>query len=447
MTNSDWFYKRIRDFKDTIAFSYDDLAISYTELGKSIDSSQKWLTSSGVEKFSKVAIVGDFNFESISLILALSMNKNVVIPFSKNSTLEIGKALEVSGCDWLLDLSSEANSLSRKSIPSKTDLFELLKTDNAGGLVVFSSGTSGEPKGMLHSFDRLVSRFAGQGKANVAVPILMFDHYGGYNTVFGLLASGSKIVILKERTVDTVCRTIEREGVTLLPTTPSFLSLLLASKTYLKYNLDSLKKITYGTEVMPDSLLMRLVNAFPNTTFQQTYGLSEVGVLGSKSKSNDSTWVRIGGNGFETKVVDQILWIKSSFSMLGYIGEDLPQSEIDGWFNTEDRVEVDGEYFRILGRDSELINVGGQKVFPIEIEDALLSFDGVLAVRVFAESHGLLGQVPSAEVVLDAEQIGKITKSELRSHCRKVLASYKVPQKIEFVEEILLTTRMKKARK
>ena len=111
--------------------------------------------------------------------------------------------------------------------------------------------------------------------------------------------------------------------------------------------------MTYGTEVMPESTLKQFHELFPKVLLLQTYGLSEVGILRSKSKSSDSLWVKVGGEGFETRVVDGMLEIKAKSAMLGYLNAESPFTE-DGWFKTGDAVEVDGEYIRILGRKSEM---------------------------------------------------------------------------------------------
>ena len=121
-----------------------------------------------------------------------------------------------------------------------------------------------------------------------------------------------------------MCAAVARHRVELLPATPSFLTLLMAANAHRNHDLSSLTRITYGTEVMPQTTLDRVRAAFPGVVLQQTYGLSEVGVLRSQSREDGSLWVRIGGEGFATKVVDDILWIKSSYAMLGYINAPSP---------------------------------------------------------------------------------------------------------------------------
>jgi acyl-CoA synthetase (AMP-forming)/AMP-acid ligase II len=138
--------------------------------------------------------------------------------------------------------------------------------------------------------------------------------------------------------------------------------------------LSALRLITYGSEPMPPTTLARLRAAFPSVELRQTYGLIELGVLRAKSESSDSLWVKVGGEGYDLRVVDGILQIKAASAMLGYLNAASPFTQ-DGYFITGDRVELNGEYMRFLGRESELINVGGQKVFPGEVESVLLESD------------------------------------------------------------------------
>jgi acyl-CoA synthetase (AMP-forming)/AMP-acid ligase II len=437
---------RIEEYGDLVAFTDGKNECTYGEIvtqGKEILAE---LLEERVNPGAKVAVIGDFSSTTISLLFALFINSNIVIPISAHSKIEIVELVKVSGCDWIINCTNGDGYTIEKFVylnEYSETFYRELHNGSSSGLVLFSSGTSGKPKGIVHDLNRVLKRFKNPGKRYVTIPLLMFDHFGGYNTIFGLLSSGSKIVRITERSVDSVASAIENFKVTLLPTTPSFLALFLAAKLNVKYDLSSLEKISYGTEVMPQSLLEKLHKTFPNVKFQQTYGLSELGVLNSKSKSDNSTWVKLGGEGYALKVENGELWIKSEYSMLGYISENsaLPSS---GWFNTHDQVEVDGDFVRILGRDSDLINIGGQKVFPQEIEDVLLLHKNVTSVRVTGERHNLLGQIACAEVSLS--EGADVSKGELRAFCKKHLASFKVPQQIRIVESIPLTHRMKKGK-
>jgi acyl-coenzyme A synthetase/AMP-(fatty) acid ligase len=245
---------------------------------------------------------------------------------------------------------------------------------------------------------------------------------------------------------DRICSAIAAHRVELLPTSPTFLNLLLLSEAWRRHELSSLRKVTYGTEVMPEQTLARLREILPGVKFQQTYGLTEVGILRSRSRSSDSLWVEIGGNGFETKIQDGTLWIRAHSAMLGYLNAPSPFDE-EGWLNTGDEVEVDGPYLRILGRRSDIINVGGLKVFPAEVESVLMGMPNVRDVAVRGESNPITGQVVVAVFNLeDPEDHGSLRK-RTREFCRSRLPAYKIPARIETASENQYNWRFKKMRR
>ena len=113
--------------------------------------------------------------------------------------------------------------------------------------------------------------------------------------------------------------------------------------------------VTYCTEVMLESTLLRFHELFPNIKLLQTYGLSEIGIMCSKSKSSDSLWVKIGGEDFKTRVVDGIPEIKAPSAMLGYLNAPSPFTN-DGWFHTGDLGKIDENgYLYITGRCKSVI--------------------------------------------------------------------------------------------
>jgi long-chain acyl-CoA synthetase len=209
--------------------------------------------------------------------------------------------------------------------------------------------------------------------------------------------------------------------------------------------LSTLKTVTYGTEPMPESTLIRFHQLFPEIKLQQTYGLSEVGILRSKSKSSDSLWVKIGGEGFETRIVDGILQIKAQSAMLGYLNAPSPFSQ-DGWFITGDEVEVDGEYMRILGRRSELINVGGEKVYPAEVESVIQEIENVAEVTVYGEKNPITGNIVCAQVRLRKAEDPRAAALRIKKACREHMPAFKVPVKVLLVDKNMHSERFKKMR-
>ena len=230
-----------------------------------------------------------------------------------------------------------------------------------------------------------------------------------------------------------------------MPASPTLLNLLLISGAFKDFDLSSLEIISYGTEAMPENTLNALNKLFPEVKLLQTYGLIEVGVMRSKSKDNNSLWVKIGGEGFKTRIVNGMLEIKADSAMLGYLNAPSPFTR-DGWFLTGDTVEKDGEYIKILGRKSELINVGGEKVYPTEVEDVIHELDFVIDVEIYGEKNPLFGSIVCARIRVDKKMELDNTNEKIKSYCRKKLEPFKVPVKIKFVEEELHSFRFKKMR-
>jgi acyl-coenzyme A synthetase/AMP-(fatty) acid ligase len=404
---------------------------------------KKLLQDNGINN-NIIAIIADFNPKSIAIIMALIESDCILVPISL-TIKTVDSYIRIAECEFIVDLRNGEPKVEKIDIQVKHEMLLGLR-GKAPGLILFSSGTTGEPKAALHNLNFLLEKFKKPGKVMRTVTFLLFDHIGGFNTLLHTLSSGGVIVLLPSRDADVVCAAIERHKVELLPASPTFLNLLLLNKMYEKYDLSCLKLITYGTEPMPQSTLDLLYAIFPNITLKQTYGLSELGIISTKSESSNSLWVKIGGDGVETKIIDEILYIRTKSAMLGYLNASSPFDQ-DRWFNTKDKVEtrVDG-FVKILGRVTDIINVGGEKVYPIEVESIVMRFAGVKDARVFGEKNPIVGNIIVAEISIESENNNKEFIKNLRNYCIKNLDKFKVPVKFTLVEDNLHSDRFKKKR-
>lgn len=440
----------LNQFKDHLTkdwIIWGDKIFTYGDLLNLIEISDHFLSENNVHPGQLVALVGDFTPNTISLLLSLIENKNIIVPFASPIKEGDNLKLEIAEVEWMIevDMESDIYIIRRLQFNSKHDYFRKLKDENASGLVLFTSGTSGFPKGAVHDFEKLLKKFERPRKSMRTVNFLLFDHWGGLNTLFHTLYNCGLVLALRSRKPEVICEYIQRHRIELLPVSPSFLNLLLLSQVYKNYDLSSLQLITYGTEPMPESTLKKAREIFNTVKFQQTYGLIELGVLSSKSKDNGSLWVKLGGEGYSLRVVDNLLEIKAESAMLGYLNANSPFTE-DGYFKTGDMVEQDGEYYKILGRKSEIINVGGEKVYPQEVENVLLQFSGILDATVYGEKHAMMGNIVCAKVFTEDSIIEKEFVRSLKKHCRIHLSSFKVPVKIQVVFDPLVNARFKKKR-
>jgi len=198
---------------------------------------------------------------------------------------------------------------------------------------------------------------------------------------------------------------------------------------------------------MPETLLFKLKAKLPSVKFLQTFGTSETGIAKTTSLSSSSVFLKFNDPNQEYKIIEDELWLRSKTQVLGYINHSNENFTDDGWFKTGDRVEETSDGFiKIVGRTKELINVGGEKVMPSEVESVILELDSIQDCIVRSEKNAITGQMVCAEVVLNDGFDFKNEKIIIKKHCKQRLDAYKVPVRIVEINEVLFTNRFKKNR-
>lgn len=429
------------------AIVWNDTSYSYGWLLNRIKEWRSSIAQFEIAPGAVVAIEADFSPNSVALFLALIEHRCILVPLTGSVESKKPEFRDIAQVEVSVEIDAADQTTVRKNVTATHAYYQTLKKLRHPGLVLFSSGSTGKSKAAVHDMTKLLEKFQMPRNQRRAVSFLLFDHIGGVNTMLYSLSNGGCLITLRDRNPDAVLEAVAKHRADLLPTSPTFINLLLLSEAYKRHDLNTLKTVTYGTEPMPESTLKRFHELFPHIALQQTYGLSELGILRSKSKSSDSLWVKVGGEGFSTRVVDGILQIKAQSAMLGYLNAPSPFTE-DGWFNTGDSVEVDGEYFRILGRRSEIINVGGEKVYPAEVESAIHEMPEVAEVTVYGEKNAITGHIVCAKVRLlrEIDIDPKTFVSKLKLHCREKMQAFKVPVKVNLEAGEQYSGRFKKMR-
>ena len=441
-----WLFERIATWGDAPALVWNDTTCSYAELAQLADSWQEKFRAHKLVPGEVVALEGSFSPHACAALIALVRLGAIAAPLTPLMRAQRDTFLDIAEARLLVEFDAADGFTFHELGRTVTNgVTQKLVARGNPGLIIFSSGSTGVPKAILHDFAKLLEKFHKVRQKKTTLTFLLFDHIGGIDTLFNTLASGGTVVTVPNRDPETVSRAIEKYRVHTLPASPTFLNLWLISGLFEQFDFSSLKVIAYGTEPMPPSTLKKLNELFPDVSLVQTYGMSELGVLRSRSRDSQSLWLKFTGDGFQTKIIDGILWVKADAAMLGYLNApDLFDAE--GWLNTQDAVEVDGEYLRILGRASDLINVGGQKVYPAEVENLLLQMENVQEVAVFGKPHPMMGQIVAARFNLKTPEPLADFKRRLGAFCRERMAAYQIPRLVELSEDEQFGSRFKKLR-
>lgn len=408
---------------------------SYVDFSLMIETWVARLDEDGVRRGCVVGYKGDYSPQTCSLMFALMKVGAILVPFTSEVSAEMSSFMKIAGVQFLYEFKEkDVCNLSKFPENAPPDLVKMFLDRKRPGLIVFTSGSTGKPKGILHDCEMVMRKFEKPRSAWRTILFLLMDHFGGFNTLLATFANGGVGICPESRSANAVAKAISDAKASLLPATPTFLNLMIANQVYRTHDLTSVQLITYGTELMPAATLQKCLEIFPNAEFKQTYGLSELGVLRSDSHSKESVWVKIGGPGFEVKMVEGVLWVRSESNMVGYLNAPSP-FDSEGWMCTGDQVEMKDGYVRFLGRKSELINVGGKKVYPIEVENVLMEAPNINSATVFGKAHPIMGQVVHAQISLIEPEEPVAVTERLRAYCNERLAQFKVPIRFAIVNE------------
>lgn len=437
---------RLRADADRPAMLWDGGALTCGALAGAVERARGELAARGAGPGDTIAICGTYSPAAVSLLLAAMANGSVAMPLTtKGAARE--RLLAVARPSLVAEVDDgDVVTWSSRGAVERHPLVDTLLAEGDGGLLLFTSASSGEPKAALHAISRFLERFRTPRTGYRTLALLSFDHIGGVNTLLAALAYGGTLVCTGDRSVTGICRAIERHRVELLPASPTFLRMVLIAEAYRTSDLGSLKLVTYGTEPMPAVTLEALRATLPHVRFKQTYGLTETGILPTRSEGDDSLWMTVGGDGVETQIVDGVLRVRASTAMLGYLNAPSP-FDADGWLDTNDVVERRDGYFRIGGRRSEAINVGGEKVFPAEVENLLLALDNVADATVTSMKNALVGEIVVATVHPVRPEEPAAMERRLIAECARELEPYKVPAAIRIATEESVGHRFKKIRR
>ena len=390
-----------------------------------------------IRKGDVVALIGDFDPSSILTLLRLIDIGAIIVTLTQNTK----KHHEYFFKSALVDIVIKNGTVRRRTHTNKHELINTLREKGHAGLVLFSTGSTGNPKAILHDLNLFLKRFETPRPTLRTLNFLLFDHIGGLNTLFHTLFNKGVVIAPKTRTVESILEICIKHKVELLPTTPTFLRMMLISDAIPSKVPSSLKIITYGTERMDQPTLDELCRLLPNVDFRQTFGMSELGIVRAKSKARNSLYMKIGGEGIETRIINGVLQIRSKYRMLGYLNDRSP-FDVENWYDTKDVVEEYDGFYKITGRIDDMINVGGLKFMTSEVESIVLQFPNVSRVKAYRKSNPITGQ--HVELTVQPVAKGLVDKNSLMSYLKSKLQPHMVPNRI-YIKEVRVGHRLKKA--
>jgi len=318
---------------------------------------------------------------------------------------------------------------------NQKELIEKLShTPESWKLTLFTSGTTGIPKKVSHNF-RSITRFVKVSESNEK-SIWGFaynpTHMAGIQVFFQALLNGNSIIRLFGLNPEDIYDRINNYQITHISATPTFYRLLLPNDE----TFTSVQRITSGGEKFNEKTIKQLNKIFPNAKITNVYASTEAGTL--FASKNDIFNVRPE---FEhlIKIENNELLIHNS--LMGST-----ENNNDEWYNTGDVIEIVLQKplkFRFLNRKSDMINVGGYKVNPLEVEETILSFTGIKNVRVYSKSNSVIGNIICCDVIVNDNHI---TESSIRTFLQSKIQEFKIPRIIRFVDE-LSTTRTGKLKR
>jgi len=324
-------------------------------------------------------------------------------------------------------------------------------------LVLFTSGTTGLPKPIDISHGVIADRLAYWAKpidpeAPQAVDLMSAPifHIAGTLGLFISLHQGKKMVLLPKFDAGQWLALVEHHQVAQTFVVPTMLRRILDHPDFATTDLRSLRALSYGAAAAPVDLIRRAVVALPDVDFSNTFGQTEtLGAYAALSPDDHRRGDRFGSvgrplAGVEVVVADPATGVPVSPGDVGEFLVRADQNTTTEWLHTGDTGWQDGEgYLFLSGRISEIINRGGEKFGPIEVEEVLRTHPDVVDVGVVGVPDAELGERVGAVVVVSRPA----TTEALVRHCASQLATYKVPEYLEFADELPMSVLGKLNRK
>ena len=457
--------RALRFYPGRAALVRDGRLLTFHELHTRVEGIAATLASHGFGAGDRLALLLPNGPDYIELIYACSMLGVIAVPLNTRlSTTEIDRVLEDARPHGIVRHSSLAvpqvqlswqRVIDQEPLPVSGDPVRKIFYEPEAVLgLIYTSGTTGQPKGVMVTHENVLAdihnfnywmRYTEGGTYLHAAPIF---HIADFPSIFAAPAFGASQIIIPKFSAQKFCETVAREHVTHTVLVPTMINLITQFPDARKYDLSSLQVLAYGGSPMAPELVHRTRELLRNVKLMQVYGLSETGFLtGLQDHEHTEDKLTSCGRpcpGVDLQVTDTSgrqddpgqageLIVRGANVMRGYWDnpEETAKALRDGFFRTGDIGQQDtAGYFYILDRLKDMIVTGGENVYSGEVEAVIYGHPAVREAAVFGVPDSQWGELVMACVVLKPD--ATLTADDLVAFCRRSLASYKVPRRIEF---------------
>jgi len=475
--------------KKTVIFIDDD-KISNLEFLQRVDSFARFLSHSGMKEDDKIAIITPNSLEFLVAFFAISKIGGVIVPINNmlkedeytyilndaevkmlitsskfvKQTQNLQETTCVTKTVWIDELPEAKGEhflfSEAMTLPPVNDEIKVDKKIDSLAILVYTSGTTGHPKGAMLSFKNIFSNlYGGQERFNLnqkdrfIVYLPMFHSFTlSISVLLPIFIGGSMIIIPSVLPFSNIIKQTLLKRVTVFLGIPDVYNALVRAKLpwyFLWFN--SVRAFVSGGAALSEDTLTKFNAIFSRAKMLEGYGLSECSPAVAINPVTKQKPLSIGLPlyGYEVKIVDEEmvevptgqvgeLIVKGDCVMLGYWKRPSATDEtiINGWVRTGDLGKVDEEgYIYIVDRKKDLIISKGINIYPREIEEVLYHHPSVKAAAVIGINDENSGEIPIAYVELDPEEPA-LTESAVKVYLKQHLANFKIPKNVHFLEEL-----------
>jgi len=444
---------------DKIAIVDDNSKLTYHELNQKVISFSSFLNK--FPQNSIISLLFDNTIESVIAYLGI-INSGCIGHLIPTRISQSNLVQQISSAKSKLVLSSNKNFSKISEIESnnieKLRFSEIEKTSSDVrnprssdyAYLIYTSGTTSSPKGVPVTHSSCVFTTGNivetlqYSKDDVNVLPLPLSHSFGLGCLHTSLFVGSTLILQKTTDVSEILSSIKNYNANTLAAIPSTLSKMTSGGFEESLNmLSDLRLIITNSTFFPPETIKKLKKILKKGKVATYYGLTEASrstfmifdddeKIESVGKPCKGTSLKIVSNNEESSIGE--IWIRGHNVIEKYWDEEHTKANLsDGWLKTGDLGKIENKFLYILGRIDDLINISGEKVYPQEIERVVKVLSGIDDVVAVPMRHESFGQV--VKLFVKKSVNSNISKTEILAYCIKNLERFKVPAKIEFVED------------